>query len=101
MEINKAQQEAITRYHKKHKFQGPLTEAQENAAYEDDMRRRDGGKDPNKAKNWDSPAKRAARKEQKVNSKQERQMRKESGAKDPNSASNWGFGSKRKPPKVR
>jgi hypothetical protein len=34
----KAREQARTRYYKKHKFQGPLTEAQENAAYEEDMR---------------------------------------------------------------
>ncbi len=44
--INKAQQKAITKYHKKHKFQGPLTPAQENAAYEEDMRRRSGAPEP-------------------------------------------------------
>ena len=55
--INKAQQKAITRYHKKYQFQGPLTPAQENAAYEEDMRRRKGGKDPNKAENWSAPHK--------------------------------------------
>lgn len=45
----KAQKRAVKRYYKKHDFVGPLTEAQENAAYEADMRRKSGGKDPAKA----------------------------------------------------
>jgi hypothetical protein len=45
-QVSKARMKAMTRYQKKNKMQGPLTEAQENAAYEQDMRRRSGAKDP-------------------------------------------------------
>jgi len=48
--MNKAQTKAIKKYHKKYKFQGPLTEAQENQAYEQDMRRRDKAPEPNFSK---------------------------------------------------
>lgn len=51
-QVSKARRKAMTAYQKKHKMQGPLTEEQENAAYEADMRRRSGAKDPNDPNNW-------------------------------------------------
>jgi hypothetical protein len=56
-DYEKNKREARKAYYKKHKFQGPLTEAQENAAYEEDMRRRSGAKDPNDPGNWRRDAK--------------------------------------------
>ena len=51
-QVSKARKDAMTAYQKRNKMQGPLTEAQENAADEQDMRRRSGAKDPNKAATW-------------------------------------------------
>lgn len=42
MAMTKGQKRAIKKYYRDHPdFQGPLTPAQENAAYEEDMRERD------------------------------------------------------------
>jgi hypothetical protein len=46
--MNKAQKKAVQKYYKKYDFQGPLTEAGENQAYEQDMRRRAGSEQHHK-----------------------------------------------------
>jgi hypothetical protein len=82
-QVSKARKDAMTAYQKKHKMQGPLTEQQENAAYEEDMRRRSGAKDPNDPKNWRRTPTAAKPKAKKK------------------APSPGGYGAKRKQPKVR